>query len=450
MIPQNFKDKIIAMGVKGAIHLKPNTRVEKLSDYQFVYEDPTFPGGVSLVLASGNYAHLTFFDIFHKLIMEKNVVLVKISPVKKYMLEILNAVFKPFIDIGVLRVIQGDRAVCHYAAHHPLVDNLHMTGSHKTLEALMYGDGEEGIKNKKNDHRLLNIPMTGELGCVTPIIIVPGEWSDRQFHYQAKNIISMLGFNSGFSCCAPRVLIMPKGWDGSVKLMQLIRHYMKEMPIASNYYPGTNETIQLLESKYPTLEKIGPHDEKHQPWMLVANIDLEQDLEQYKYLFENEIWAAFMCQASLPCNSVDSYLMAAVEFANAKLWGTLSATIIIDKKTQKKLEKTGSLTQAIQKLHYGIVTVNLFSGHVNSAGLLPWGGYPASSYTDIQSGNVYVNNLMMLKNVEKSVVWAPFYLRPDSPSFITNKKLLALAAAWSRYNATNRLRDFFKLIATAL
>jgi acyl-CoA reductase-like NAD-dependent aldehyde dehydrogenase len=382
--------------------------------------------------------------------LERNVVLVKTNPVKEYMYEIIQEVFKPFIDAGVMRVIKGGRSLCTYAAHRPLVDNLHMTGSDRTFNAIVYGNGEEGTKNKKKDHKILHIPMTGELGCVTPIIIVPGKWSESQFHYQAKNIVTMLGFNSGFSCCAPRVLIMPKGWDGSLKLMNLIRDYMKKMYISSNYYPGTNEVVQFLENKYPTLEKIGPCDERHQPWMLVADIDPEQDRNQDEYLFHTEIWAAFMCQVYLSCKNVDSYLMAAVEFANTKLWGNLSAMIIIDKKTQRTLEKTGTLAKAIRKLCYGNVSINIFSGYANGLSLLPWGGYPTSSYTDIQSGNIYINNIMMLKNVEKSVLWAPFYLWPEPPLFITHKKVMQTAVMFSRYNVTGRFIDFLKTMATVV
>ena len=442
IFPQDFKDGIVWRGVKGTVYLQSGTRVEHFDQYQENYQDPHFEGGVSLILASGNYAHLTFYDTFHKLIAQKNVVLIKINPVKAYLSDILTTIFKPFMDAGVIRVIEGGASVGHYVSYHPLVDAIHMTGSDKTFEAIVYGSGSKGISNKEKDHRLLNIPITGELGCVTPIIIVPGEWQEEDFHYQAKNIVSMLGFNSGFTCCAPRVLSLPKGWDGSLRLMHFIRHYMREMSIASNYYPGTNDRITLLEKQYPHLEKIGLHDATHQPWMLMTDLDPHQN----EYAFRVEVWAAFMSQVYLPFKDTHSYLHAAVEFANSKLWGTLSAMILIDTKTQKELEKTACLQQALLNLRYGVVTVNIFSGYANTFGLIPWGGYPGSGYQDIQSGNDYVNNLMLLKNVDKTSLSAPFRPWPESPTLITNKKIIAVARAFSRYNITGAWRDFFKLI----
>lgn len=446
IFPQGLQDRVLWGSTKARVYLKQGTCIADFEQYQSVYQDPNDLGAIALVLASGNYAHLTISDTLHKLIAEKNVVLIKINPVKAYLFSIMTEIFQPFIDAGVVRIISGGPAVGHYAAYHPLVNNLHMTGSDKTFESIVYGSGDVGIENKKNDRRVLTIPITGELGCVTPVIIVPGEWSEKDFHYQAKNIVSMLGLNSGYTCCAPRVLIMPKTWGGSLKLLNLIRHYMTELSIASNYYPGTEECIQRLETQYPHLEKIGLQDATHQPWMLITDLHPELD----EYAFRVEVWAAFMSQVYLADEDVASYLNTAVAFANNKLWGTLSAMILVDAKTRKKLEKTGCLPRAIRELHYGVVTINLFSGYANSLGILPWGGYPGSDYSNIQSGNAYVNNMMLLKNVEKTVLEGPFRLWPEIPLFISHKKLVAAGIMFSYYNITGRWRDFFKLIGAVL
>jgi aldehyde dehydrogenase (NAD(P)+) len=44
-----------------------------------------------------------------------------------------------------------------------------MTGSDKAFDAIVYGAGEEGQRNKALDHRQVTKPVTGELGNVTPI-----------------------------------------------------------------------------------------------------------------------------------------------------------------------------------------------------------------------------------------------------------------------------------------
>ena len=66
------------------------------------------------------------------------------------------------------------------AAHlvgHSLVDEVHVTGSDKTYEAIVFGPGEEGARRKAAGVRAVTKPVTAELGSVSPVIVVPGTWS---------------------------------------------------------------------------------------------------------------------------------------------------------------------------------------------------------------------------------------------------------------------------------
>lgn len=69
---------------------------------------------------------------------------------------------------------------------------------------------QDGIRALQEDKSI-----TGELGNVTPFIIVPGEWTDVDLKYQAKSIVSGLLQNSGHNCCALEVWSF-SGCHGSI------------------------------------------------------------------------------------------------------------------------------------------------------------------------------------------------------------------------------------------
>ena len=55
-------------------------------------------------------------------------------------------------------------------------------------------------------------PFTAELGNLTPIIVVPGRWSEGDLDYHADNIVTMLTNNAGFNCTTSRVIVTAAPW----------------------------------------------------------------------------------------------------------------------------------------------------------------------------------------------------------------------------------------------
>lgn len=438
-------DSYVFQDVRGYTYLQPGTKEEDFDQYQIHADEyKVRKGGISLVLGAGNCASIAVADTLHKLFNDRSVVLLKIHPVLEYLYDTLQVVFEPFIKAGVLKLATGGSDLGKYVTTHPLVEDIHITGSDKTFDAIVYGPGAQGKENKRNDKKLNERPVMGELGCVTPLIVIPGDWSESDFDFQARTIISFLGFGGGYFCMTPRVLIMPKNWEGSNKLIALVKKYMQEVQLASSFYPGTQENIDAALKEYPQLEMIGQRDAHHQPWMFLTNLDPKID----QYAFSVEVWATFMAQVFLEGDSAEDFLKEAVKFANDKLWGNLSGIIIVDSTTEKRLAKSGALQTALKELRYGVVTLNIFPGIVYGLGVFPWGGYPGDSYRDIQSGNVFVNNPNLLKNIEKSVVYAPFHLRPETFALVTNPKDVEGFAMLAEYAASRSWKDIFKLVLT--
>lgn len=403
--PRNQEDAREFPGFKGQIHLMRGTKVEDLPALQAAfYKNKNFKGAVCLILAAGNFAKLAVEDILQKMFVENRVIILKDNPVLEYMGPLMEKVLEPLIKEGVLRIVVGGVTVGKLLVEHPMVDEIHMTGSDKTFETIVYGPGSQGQENKKINKPVTNKHITAELGNVAPVIVVPGEWLERDYDSFAKELVGLLVRYNGYACTTPRTLILSKNWKGSAKIVERIIHHMEKATPPVNYYPGTNRTFEEAKALYPQATQIGTLEDTKQPVMFIKGLDAKDD----EVAFRREFWGTILSQVYLEGDSPEEFLRNAVEFANKKLWGTLAATLYIDPNTEKKLEAKQLLKKAIDDLKYGTVTINIGSGWSIAIGVHPWGGYPGSSYQNIQSGNTFVHNVFMLDKIEKCVLHAPF------------------------------------------
>ena len=69
------------------------------------------------------------------------------------------------------------------------------------------GQGAEGARRKRENRPLLAKPITSELGNVSPIVVVPGEWSDADLDFHAENLATQMTQNGGFNCNAAKVIV---------------------------------------------------------------------------------------------------------------------------------------------------------------------------------------------------------------------------------------------------
>jgi len=104
------------------------------------------------------------------------------------------------IERGFFRVVYGGITEGNYLCNHPAVDEIHLTGSDKTFESIVFGSGPEGARRKAQKNPLISKPVTGELGNITPVIIVPGPWSESDIRKQAEKVTTWLTYNAGCNC----------------------------------------------------------------------------------------------------------------------------------------------------------------------------------------------------------------------------------------------------------
>ena len=431
VFPTDMFDRLLWTGIKAEIWMEPGVTPQDLIETQAVAyrNDADRSGRVGLVLGAGNIASIPAMDVMYKLLAENEVAVLKMNPVNEYLGPLFEEVFVDLIEDGFLRIVYGGAEEGDYLAHHDLVGSIHMTGSDKTYEAIVFGVGEEGAARKAADDPILDKPFTAELGNVTPVIVIPGPWSEKDIEFQGMNISAMLTHNAGFNCVAARVVVTPESWELRDQVISAIKKGLEITPERPAYYPGARDRWDAFLAEHPDATTLGEGDGTV-PWTLIEGLRAESS---DNVCFTTESFTGLFAEAALPDTSTTvEYIRRAVEFSNDHLWGTLGASIIVHPKSLKDPEVKAALEQAIADLRYGTICVNAWSGVGYFATSTTWGAFPGHDRTDIQSGTGVVHNTYLFDMPQKSVLWAPFRT-PVKPLWFSDHK--------TRHHVTEKMVD---------
>ncbi|HLQ10189.1 MAG TPA: aldehyde dehydrogenase family protein [Ktedonobacteraceae bacterium] len=420
VFPLTAYDRIFFMGVTAEIWMEPGVTAGTVRQTQAeIYHDKNHEGKVALVLGAGNVASIAPMDIVYKLFEEDQVVLIKMNPVNAYIGPLLNECFRALIDPGFLRIVYGGASEGAYLCNHELVDEIHITGSDKTFDAIVFGTGPEGAAHKANHEPLLSKPITGELGNVSPVIVVPGPWSNGDLAYQAEHLVTMLTNNAGFNCNATRVILQHSGWQQGQQLLRHMREVLKEVPARNAYYPGAQERQRAFITDHPEAEQYGTPAPEQLPWTLIVGVDPQNTDD---ICFTTEPFCGLFAETPIEAGSVAEYIDRAVAFCNDELWGTLNATILVHPASLKDPQIKEAVERAVANLRYGTVGVNYWAGTGFAFGTTTWGAFPGHPLYDIQSGTGVVHNTLMFAHPQKSVLRGPFRATPKPAWFVTQGK----------------------------
>jgi acyl-CoA reductase-like NAD-dependent aldehyde dehydrogenase len=415
VFPHSAYDRLFFMGVTAEVWMEPGvSREEAIATQAAVYKDREHEGKVALVLGAGNVASIGPLDVVYKLFMEDQVVLYKTNPVNAYIGPLLQECFRALIEPGYLRIVYGNAGEGAYLCNHAGIEEIHITGSDKTFDAIVFGTGEEGRRRKAAKTPQLHKRVTGELGNVSPVIVVPGPWSQSDLSYQALHIASMLTNNAGFNCNATRVIIQHAGWEQRTDLLREIRHALSRIPLRAAYYPGAHDRQQTFVAAHPDAEIFGTPEGDELAWTLVADLD-SQKVDDI--CFTTEAFCGLFGETVLEAESVVAYIDRAVAFANENVWGTLNATLLVHPASLKDPLVAQAVERAVAGLRYGSIGVNYWAGISYAIGTTTWGAFPGHPLWDIQSGNGVVHNTLMFARPQKSVLRAPFRSVPTPTWF---------------------------------
>lgn len=420
VFPQTPYDRIFFTGLTAEIWMQSEVTRENLPQTQaLVYKHKPHPGKVALVLGAGNVSSIGPLDILYKLFVEDQVVVFKTNPVNDYLGPLLEEAFRTLIDQGFLCVVYGGATEGAYLCNHQGIDEIHITGSDKTFDAIVFGTGQEGAARKAERHPLLHKRITGELGNVSPVIVVPGPWKDEDIAYHGEHIASMLTNNAGFNCNATRVILQHSDWAQREHLMQAVRTTLGKVPTRAAYYPGARDRQQAFITSHPHAEQIGNPTEGQLPWTLITDVDATNTND---ICFTTEAFCSLFAETPLAASSVMEYIDRAVDFCNTAIWGTLNATIIIHPESLKDPAIAAAFERAVANLRYGTVGVNYWAGTSYTLGTTTWGAFPGHGLSNIQSGTGVVHNTLMFDKPQKTVLRAPFRTFPTPVWFATQGK----------------------------
>lgn len=413
VFPGDTYDGLFFMGTKAEVWLPEGTDPNNLKNHMAKhYREEHHQGEISLVLGGGNVASIGPMDALYKLFVEKKVVIIKTHPVNDYLGPFWEKGFAPLIQDGYLEIVYGDAAEGAFLCKHDLVDEIHITGSDRTHDIIVFGPNPE--KAKKARKPVLKKPITSELGNVSPVIVVPGPWSASDIAFQAENITTSLANNAGFNCNASRILLLQENWILREDLINAVRENFGKLTTRPAYYPGAHKRFEAFHEQHPKAELFGEKDEDHLPWTIITNLDPDKKDD---ICFQTEAFCSLFAETPLSAKSPADFIEKAVAFANNTLWGTLNATILIHPSSLRDEQTREAYEKAIVDLRYGTVAVNHWAAVGYGMSEATWGAYPGHDIYDVRSGIGVVHNALLFDEPEKSVIYGPFRPWPKPPWF---------------------------------
>lgn len=400
-------------------------------------------GGVSVVLGAGNQLPVVALDILHVLLSEDKVVLTKMNPVNDYYGPLLRQVFAPLVAAGFLEFVYGGADVGKYCNHHPLVDSVHLTGSEATYNNIMFGTPTV----QPGAQPVLTKPVTAELGNVTPYIIVPGQWSERDIEFHATNVASGLAQNTGHNCLAAEIIITDSSWPQRPAFLAALSRCLDTLQRRSPWYPGSEARLAAFKQRFPQAQLLGravPDGGQPQghlqtePWRLITG--LSPDEAQTRL----ESWCGVLQEVTFTgCGGPADFMAQAVDYANNKCWGTLAASVFVHPRTQQ--DHAEAFEAAVADLKYGSITVNCPATAAFSVTAIGWGAFPGSTPHDVGSGIGVVHNSYLYDHPQKGVMYAPWTYSPQ-PLWSVGQLGLSAALPWAFRYMMNQHRPPLALI----
>lgn len=391
-------DPLTFSGLKAEVWFSPPIELEAIhGDRLQQLLHPPDPAPHSVVLGAGNVAAIPVTDALSKLFQEGHVVTLKLNPVNDYLHDVFQRILQPVIEPGWLSVVTGGAEVGRSLVEADETDAVHITGAQSTHDAIVWGgDADEAAERKRRNEPRLTKTITSELGNVSPWVIVPGAYSQKELRMQAMNIVASLTNNAGFNCVTTRVIVTSKGWPQREKFLAMLQDALQQVPARKPYYPETVQRYEHFLGEPASLNADGT-----MPWRLLPDFPADSD----SLLLREESFLPVSVEVGLKAESDVDFLRKVVSYCNEKLYGTLSVAVTVPSSFQR--QHRDLLQEQIRRLRYGSVCVNQWPGLVYGLMTPPWGGAPGTTLQDVQSGQGSVHNLYFLDGFDKTVFTGP-------------------------------------------
>jgi acyl-CoA reductase-like NAD-dependent aldehyde dehydrogenase len=447
--PLHPMDGVLLSGYTGEVWFEPGVTVHEARRTAGLAQlEPTQPGGVGLVLGAGNVTSIPVLDVLYELLAHNRVAILKVNPTQDALVPVYERSLAPLIEPGFLRIVRGGGEVGGYLTGHAGIAHVHITGAASTFDAIVWGpstgSGAAATTRRRREKRpQLKKPITAELGGVSPIIVVPGKWTDADLRYHAEHVVTMRLQNSGHNCIAGQVVILSSDWPQRQAFLKALDIAYDAAPARPVWYPRSEQKMDAAASSYPDAQR---HGDGSRLLVEIAPGGDATDLEMTEY------FAPVLGVVSLPGNGQE-FLDAAVRHANQKLTGTLGANVLIDPDTQTALGDR--FEDAIAELRFGDIAINSWTAFAFLTPTLSWGGFPGGTLENVESGIGIVHNALLLDRVERSVTRGPFRpfprsagaalgrgrfsVLPKPPWFVSSRTGATVSEGFTRYRMDGNL-----------
>lgn len=426
-LPLDAYDSVVFRGYRGEVWL------DRVVAPDAVTTDPRAlaarEGELALVLGAGNVASIGVVDALGQCFIEGRACVLKLSPVNDYQGPLLELAFAPLIKAGYLALAYGGADVGAYLAAHPAIDAIHITGAYETHEAIVWGaDAEQRRANKARGEPICRKPVTSELGNVSPVVVVPGAWTDSEIEHAAQSIAGSFAFNAGFNCNATKLVVTPRGTPLRERLLARLAEVLAGIPVREAYYPGAAAKYDLFTTTGGHVQKLGAsaHPARgaelssEPPWALVTGFESSMQ----PACFEHEPFCAVLSEVSLASGDPLEFIGAVAPFLNERVWGTLNTMLLVPAAVERDPVLASALDGTIRELRYGSVGVNVWPAVAYGLGTLPWGGHPSGTLANVQSGLGVGHNALLFEHFEKSVLRAPLVQTRPKPFWYPGHRTL--------------------------
>jgi aldehyde dehydrogenase (NAD(P)+) len=448
VLPLTWSESLLLNGFSAEVWFPPGVTDEQaVATAGLGARRPGEQNGVGLVLGAGNITAIPPLDVLTELVAGNRAVILKLNPVMAGMLDAYTQALAPLIRFGVLRIVQGGAEVGSFLAHHPSVAHVHITGSAATHDALVFGTGPDGAVRKAAGKPLLEKPITSELGGVSPVIVVPGRWTDAELAFQAEHVATQRLHNGGYTCIAAQVVLISRDWAQKDAFLAHLRRALDQAPARVPWYPGSGDRTAAALERHPDADRLGPDGGR---LLIAANGSTDVTGTEY--------FAPVLGVIELPGTGA-TFLDAAVRTADDDLEGSLGANVLIRPDTRRALG--AGFDRAIEALRYGTIAINAWTGVGFLVAAAPWGAYPGNPLAEVGSGRGTVHNALLLDGAERTIVRGPFRpfptsmlageptLSPRPPWFITATTAATTARRMTRFAAKPSLLRLPGILASA-
>jgi len=413
--PADAMDAALLAKHVGENYMEPHVTRANLKEHQAASYRKPHDGRLCLVLGAGNVNAIPPTDVVSKMFVEGTVCVLKMNPVNAYLGPLIEQAFAPLVARGFFAVVYGGADEGGFLVNHPAVDEVHITGSDKTHDFMVWGPpGPERDARKARNEPLLKKDISSELGNISPVIVVPGPWDQASLDFQARNTAGMVCNNASFNCTAAKLVVTSRGWAQRQAFLDSLGRSMATGGVRQAYYPGAEQRWKALVEGRPNVKVIGDARPGELPYALIADVDRAKKDDA---IFTTEPWCTVISETALEASAVPQFCDEVTAFLNDGVWGTLAANVLVHPETLKDAASAEAVERMVRTLRYGTVAINTWSGAVFGIGSSPWGGHPSTTLRDIQSGRGWVHNTLLLDGIEKFVLRAPAKTFPIAPWF---------------------------------